>query len=37
MGGGETIPLTAAQVLNSMSREEAASALERIAHGLPPL
>ncbi|KAI0760216.1 hypothetical protein C8Q74DRAFT_1319416 [Fomes fomentarius] len=37
MGGGETTPLTAAQVLNSMSREEAASALERIAHGLPPL
>ncbi|PIL23433.1 hypothetical protein GSI_14744 [Ganoderma sinense ZZ0214-1] len=36
--GSETTPtLTAAQVLNSMSREDAIAALDRIARGLPPM
>ncbi|RPD75559.1 DUF155-domain-containing protein [Lentinus tigrinus ALCF2SS1-7] len=39
MGGSETVavvPTTAAEVLSSMSREDAVAALERIARGLPP-
>ncbi|TBU25589.1 hypothetical protein BD309DRAFT_971864 [Dichomitus squalens] len=38
MGDSEpAAALTAAQVLNSMSREDAIAALERIARGLPPM
>ena len=37
MGSESTPTLTAAQVLNSMSREDAIAALDRIARGLPPM
>ena len=43
MGGGGSasappvLMLTAADVLNNMSREDAVEALRRIAQGLPPL
>ena len=37
MGSEAPVVLTAADVLNSMSREDAIAALQRIANGLPPM
>ena len=37
MGGAEAVTPTAAEVLSSMSREDAVAVLDRIARGLPPL
>ncbi len=37
MGESSLAVPTAADVLNSMSREDAIAALDRIARGLPPL
>ena len=37
MGSEPHAVLTAADVLNGMSREDAVAALERIARGLPPM